>query len=218
MPILNCNGRSGSIIGVVADFNYESLKQKIVPIITYIDLRQVNTIALRIKQGSSKNAIKQIQEEWHNFLPSLPLEYEFLNARFNALYRNEERMMQMFEYFSILAIVIACLGLFGLSSYTTEQRTKEIGVRKTLGASIPGIVFMLSKQFTKWVLLSNIIAWPVAFYFMNKWLQSFAYRIDIGIGIFIFSAVISFFIACMTIVYQSVRAARTNPVNSLKYE
>ena len=218
LPILECNGRNGSIIGVVADFNYESLRQKIVPIITYIAPEQANTISIRIKPGNPQKTVEQIRNEWQKFLPGLPMEYEFLNSRLAALYKNEERMMQMFEYFSILAILIACLGLFGLASYTTEQRTKEIGVRKALGASIPGIVVMLSKQFTKWVFLSNIIAWPIAFYFMNKWLQSFAYRIDIGIWIFIFSAIISFFIACITVVYQSIKAANVNPVKSLKYE
>lgn len=218
LPILNCNGRNGNIIGVVADFNYESLRQKIVPIITYVAPEQANTLSIRIRPGNTQNTLEAIQNEWKKIEPSIPFEYEFFNSRLASLYRNEERMMQMFGYFSILAIFIACLGLFGLASYTAEQRTKEIGVRKALGASIPGIVIMLSKQFTRWVLLANLVAWPVAFYLMNKWLQSFAYRIDIGIWVFIISAILSFLIACITVSYQSIRAARVNPVNSLKYE
>ena len=127
-------------------------------------------------------------------------------------------MMEMFGYFSMLAIFIACLGLFGLASFTAERKTKEIGIRKVLGASVPGITLVLSKEFTKWVLLANLIAWPVAFYAMNRWLQGFAYRDELNVWTFVLSAILSLLIALLTVSYQSIRAALANPVDELKYE
>jgi len=130
----------------------------------------------------------------------------------------EERTGQIFLTFSILAIIIASLGLFGLSAFVAEQRTKEIGIRKVLGASERGIIFLLSKQFTKWILLGNIIAWPFAYYFMQKWIQKFAYRAGLSIWPFLLASLIVFTIALMTVSYQTIRAARANPVDALKYE
>ncbi|GAI47117.1 unnamed protein product, partial [marine sediment metagenome] len=121
-----------------------------------------------------------VQGIWDRFHPGYPVSYTFLDDRLNALYRNEARMMEMFGYFSILAIFIACLGLFGLASFTTEQRTKEIGVRKVLGATVSKIIILLSREFGKWVLVANIIAWPIAYFALDKWLDNFAYRVNIG--------------------------------------
>jgi putative ABC transport system permease protein len=134
------------------------------------------------------------------------------------LYRNEVRMMEMFGYFSLLAIFIACLGLFGLASFTTEQRTKEIGVRKVLGASISNIMTLLSKEYSKWVLIANIIAWPVAYFGMKIWLRNFAYRVNIGLTAFILTALLTFLIALLTVSYQSVKAALGDPAQALRYE
>ena len=134
------------------------------------------------------------------------------------IYQAEERTGQVFAVFSIIAICIACLGLLGLAAFTTEQRTKEIGIRKALGAPITGIVMMLSKEFTRWVLAANIIAWPVAYFITRSWLQSFAYRVDIEIQVFLFSAVLAIVIAFLTVGYQVIKAALANPVEALKYE
>ena len=210
--------KAGRVIGVVRDFNYESLHRQIVPIVTYIAVPQANTFSLRIAPGSLPKAIKHVKGVFDRFHPGVPLKYEFLNDRLARLYRNEARMMEMFGYFSLLAIFIGCLGLFGLAAFTAEMRTKEIGVRKVLGASVPNIFFLLSREFTRWVAAANLIAWPVAFFAMRLWLKNFAYRTTIGVVPFILSAALALLIACLTVSYQSVRAAVTNPVQALRYE
>jgi putative ABC transport system permease protein len=209
---------SGRVIGVVADFNYESMHNEIVPMITYIRLGQTNTVSLRIAAGNIQETIAYVQGIWGRFHPGYPVSYTFLDDRLNALYRNEARMMEMFGYFSILAIFIACLGLFGLASYTTEQRTREIGVRKVMGATVSKIIILLSREFAKWVLVANIIAWPIAYFAMNKWLDNFAYRVNIGWTAFVLTAVLTSMIALLTVSYQSIKAAVANPADSLRYE
>jgi len=146
------------------------------------------------------------------------VKYDFLDDRIVALYRNEAKMMQMFGYFSVFAIIISCLGLFGLASFTAERRTKEIGVRKVMGASLGNITFLLSKNFTKWVLLANIIAWPIAYFAMSKWLANFAYHVYPSWMEFVLAAVLTLLIALVTVSYQSLRAATADPINSLRYE
>jgi putative ABC transport system permease protein len=148
----------------------------------------------------------------------LPFDYTFLDEAFDRKYKAEEKLGKIFSYFTLLAIFIACLGLFGLAFFTAEQRTKEIGIRKALGASITGIIMLLSKEFTKWVLLANIIAWPIAYVAMNRWLQNFAYRINMGLGTFIIAALLALIIALLTVGYQAIKTARANPVESLRYE
>jgi putative ABC transport system permease protein len=209
---------SGRVIGVVADFNYESMHHEIVPMITYIRLGQTNTVSLRIAAGNIQETIANVQGIWDRFHPGYPVSYTFLDDRLNALYRNEARMMEMFGYFSMLAIFIACLGLFGLASFTTEQRTKEIGVRKVLGATVSKIIILLSREFAKWVLVANIIAWPIAYFAMDKWLDNFAYRINIGWTAFLLTGVLTSMIALLTVSYQSVKAALANPADSLRYQ
>jgi putative ABC transport system permease protein len=206
------------VIGVVADFNYESMHHEIVPIITYIRLVEMNTVSLRISSSNVQETIAHVKGVWNRFNPGYPISYTFLDERINALYLNEARMMEMFGYFSLLAIFIACLGLFGLASFTTEQRTKEIGVRKVLGANISNIVILLSREYSKWVLVANIIAWPVAYIVMKKWLNNFAYHASIGLTIFALTALLTFLIALLTVSYQSVKAALGNPARALRYE
>jgi len=150
--------------------------------------------------------------------PTLPFDYTFLDETLDSKYKAEEELSKIFSCFTLLAIFIACLGLFGLASFTAEQRTKEIGIRKALGASITGIIMLLSKEFTKWVLLANIIAWPIAYVAMNRWLQNFAYRINMGLGTFIIAALLALIIALLTVGYQAIKAARANPVESLRYD
>ncbi len=211
-------GRKGKIIGVVRDFHYESLHNAIVPVLTYVLPSTINTVALRLAPGNIEEIMADVQEIWDRYHPGYPLTYSFLDQRIAALYQNETRMMRMFGVFSILAIFIGCLGLFGLASFMAEQRTKEIGIRKVFGASIQKIIFLLSRDFSKWVLLGNILAWPVSYLTMKGWLENFAYRIPIGIHVFIFSALLTLIIALITVSYQSIKAAYTHPIDSLRYE
>ncbi|UCC39338.1 MAG: ABC transporter permease [Candidatus Aminicenantes bacterium] len=210
--------RRGRIIGVVADFNYESMHEEIRPILTYVRILSANTTAIRVAAGSLKEALDHAKGVWSRFNPEYPFRYDFLDDRIRGLYRNEQRMMQMFGYFSLLAIIIGCLGLFGLASFTTEQRTKEIGIRKVLGASLSNIIVLLSQEFTKWVLAANIIAWPIAYFAMNKWLDNFVYQVSIGWTVFVLAAILTFLIALLTVSYQSIRSALANPADSLRYE
>ena len=211
-------GWSGRVIGVVKDFNYESMRDEIKPIVTYIAPQQANTLSVRLAKGNIRETIDYIKGVWTRFRPGYPLQYNFLNDRINRLYLSEERMLQMFRYFSILAIIIGCLGLFGLASFTAEQRTKEIGVRKVLGATMPNIVVLLSFEFLKWVLIANIIAWPLAYYVMSGWLKNFAYKAGIGVVPFVLSSGLALVIAMLTVSYQSIKAAVSNPVDTLRYE
>jgi len=150
--------------------------------------------------------------------PGNPFENFFLDTDFDRQYRADEQVGWIFGIFTLLGLFIACLGLLGLASFTAESRTKEIGIRKVLGASVTGIVLMLSKQFTKWVLLANCFAWPFAYYFMDRWLKNFAYRININIVTFLLSGLLVFAIALLTVCFQSIKAATANPVDSLRYE
>ncbi len=218
LPVYVRSNTRSRVIGVVADFNYESMHHEITPIITYIRLVEMNTVSLRIRGDNVQETIAHVQGVWSRFNPGYPISYTFLDERIHALYRNEARMMEMFGYFGLLAIFIACLGLFGLASFTTEQRTKEIGVRKVLGASISNIVFLLSREYSKWVLVANIIAWPVAYFAMRKWLANFAYHVSIGLTIFILTALATFMIALLTVSYQSIKSALSNPAHALRYE
>ncbi len=207
-----------TIIGVLKDFHFESLHQKIRPLVITLDRGQTAYLPVRISPTDVQGSVAFIEKEWKKFVPNKPFEYFFLNDDFNKLYQSEQKTGEIFTAFSVLAIFIACLGLFGLAAFTAERRTKEIGIRKVMGASIPGIVILLSKEFTKWVLLANIIAWPVAYYFMNNWLQNFAYRINPGLGTFLLSGVIALFIALITVSFQAVKVAVANPVNALRSE
>jgi len=215
----------GQIIGVVKDFHFNSLHSKINPVFFYWLDWPHNKVSVRIslsKPNASlpgiERAIGYIKEKWKELCPDYPFAYSFLDESFDKQYKREERLSEIFISFAALAIFIACLGLFGITSFMTERRTKEIGVRKVLGATVPEIVFLLSREFTKWVLIANVIAWPVAYLVLNKWLQNFAYRTPIGAGVFILSAFLTFVIALLTVSYQSVKAAVANPVEALRYE
>ena len=150
--------------------------------------------------------------------PGAPFEYSFLDQRYERFYRDEERLGKIFHSFSFLAIFIACLGLLGLTSYSIVRRTKEIGIRKVLGASVLNITYLLTKEFTKWVIIANIIAWPVARLVMDRWLQNFAYRVSFGIWIFFLAGFMALAMAVITVSYQTVRASLVNPAESLRYE
>ncbi len=209
----------GHIVGVVNDINIYSLHQ--VPYsISYVvtPIRNHNYLSIRILPQNISETIAYIQKTWRKMIPSYPLDYFFLDASFEQMHISDKKMGEIFSIFSILAIFVACLGLFGLATYTAEQKTKEIGVRKVLGASVSNIYLLLSREFLKWVALANLIAWPVAYYTMHKWLQNFAYRVMISWEIFLVSAGLALVISLVTVSYQSIRAAIANPVESLRYE
>ena len=175
-------------------------------------------ISIKLIPGDISKTLAFLNKKWQEIDPEHTFEYFFLDKTFDRQYKAEDRLIRIFSYFTFLAIFIGCSGLFGLSSYTSEQRTKEIGIRKALGASKSGITLLLSKEFTKWVLMANLIAWPLAYLAMNRWLQNFSYRINIGLGTFVLSALLAFIIALLTIGYQAVKAARANPVDALRYD
>jgi len=177
-----------------------------------------NYLLVKINSQDFRKTLSFIEQKWQVIAPHRPFEFAFLDQEFDALYRSEERVGQLFFVFAGLAIAIACLGLFGLASFTAEQRTKEIGIRKVLGASIPEILLLLSKEFTRLVAIAFVVALPFAYISMNSWLQNFAYRIDIGAFTFIFAGVVTIAIALMTVSYQAIKAALANPVEALRYE
>ena len=207
-----------TIIGVVKDFHYQSLHEKIRPLVIFCQPHEHPFVNVRIRPQNVSKTIAFIKSEWKKFVPDKPFEFFFLNEEFSKLYKAEQRTGEIFTVFSVLAIFIASLGLFGLAAFTAERRSKEIGIRKTLGASVPGIVYLLSKEFTRWVLLANVIAWPVAYFIMSKWLEDFAYRIEMGWWMFLFSGSIALVIALVTVSFHAIKTAMLNPVKSLRYE
>ena len=204
------------IIGVVKDFNFRSLRENITPLVFHLG-NDHGALAIRLRAGSDVAAVlAQVREKWKAFSPNEEFAYSFMEQDFEGLYRVEQRIGKLFISFSSLAILIACLGLFGLATYAAEQRTKEIGIRKVLGAGVSTIVGMLSGQFMRLVLLSVVIATPVAWLVMSKWLEGFAYRIDISIWVFAVAGLIALLIAMLTVSVQTFRAASANPVDSLR--
>ncbi len=213
---LSVEGKTGTIIGVVNDYHGGSLHYPIQPKV--IDLATDGLHVCVKYSGNEQEIVKFLEQKWKKFVPHHPFQYEFLDESIDNFYKIERKIGKIFGYFTGLAIFIACLGLFGLASFMAERRTKEIGIRKVLGAKIAGIVLLLSKEFAFWVLIANIIAWPIAYFVANKWLTTFAYRINLGWELFIFSAILALAIAIFTVSYQAIKAAVANPVESLRYE
>jgi len=208
----------GTIIGVVKDFHSLPLNYALEPFVLTLAPNWYRRVLIRVQTDDMAGTLRYIENVWSRFVPGFPFEYGFLDERFDSMYDAELRAGKIFGYFVVIAIFISCMGLFGLSSFTAEQKTKEIGVRKILGASTVKILYLLSKEFMKWVLLANVIAWPMAYVVMTKWLQNFAYRAHVGIWVFAVSALAAILIALFTVSYQSIRAATSNPVDSLRYE
>jgi putative ABC transport system permease protein len=211
-------GRQGKIIGVLKDFHYKSLQQQIQPLTMRMEKGAYGLISIKVSAVNLPATIKAIGNKWNEIIPNRPFDYNFLDESFDKQYRAEENFGNLFFNFAVLAIFISCLGLLGLSSYSTIQRTKEIGVRKILGASVSSIVNLLSTEFIKLVLIAFIIAVPIAWLGMNKWLQDFAYRTNISWWMFGLAALASLFIAFFTISFQAIKAAIANPVKSLRTE
>lgn len=212
------SGQSGEIVGVMKDFHLHSLHRPITPLYIFLNPRDFSNIAIKIKTANIPATIDYVKGVMKKFSPNYPFSYSFFDEVFEQAYMTEQRMERVFEAFSILAIFIACLGLFGLTAFAAEQRTKEIGIRKVLGASDSKIFLLLSREFIKWVFLANIIAWPIAYFTMNKWLGNFAYRIHIGMAAFLIAGGTALLIAYLTVSYQSVKSAQANPADSLRYE
>jgi len=214
------DNRPGTIVGVVKDFHSASMRMEISPVVIALEPRFFGRISVRLRPENVPNTLSFLENTLREIYPEREFDfsYYFIDDDFRSKYPEEEKVREICLTFGFLAVFIACLGLFGLASFTVEQRTKEIGVRKVLGASVQEIALLLSKEFFKWVLVANIIAWPLAYYVMNNWLENFAYRIRIKLDIFIFSCIIAVVIAMLTVSYHSIKAARANPVNALKYE
>ena len=215
-------GQEGQIIGIVKDFHHVSLHREIMPQIFTINPRfaanALKYIFVKINSVNIPDTMKYIQETLVRNGPNYPVKYDFLDLGIGALYQAEQKLGKIFTFFTVLAIFISCLGIFGLSAFSVEQRTKEIGIRKIMGSSVSGITFLLSKEFSRWVLLANIIAWPIAFYAMHKWLENFAYRTGINIMLFLLAGGLSLVIAALPVGYHALKAATSNPIDALRYE
>lgn len=207
---------NATIIGVVKDFHFASMKEKIGPAVFYYNPHNNGNIYIRTTAQDASKAINAAETEWKRYNAGFPFKYEFLDETFSQLYQSETRTGRLFNIFAGIAIMISCMGLLGLASYTAQIRTREIGVRKVLGASIPGIIRLLARDFIKLVLVAILIAVPIAWYAMNRWLQDFAYKISIGWTVFIFAGSIAILVALITISFQSIKAAIANPVKSLR--
>ncbi len=212
-------GASFSIIGTVKDFHMQSLHEAIRPMVmTLSGPGPQRLLSLRISPGRIDQTLAFLEEQWKAFSPGQPVDYVFLDERFDRDYKSEIRAANVFSAFAGLAILIACLGLFGLASFMAEQKTKEIGVRKVLGASVAGIVVLLSKEYVKWLVLANLLAWPLAYYAMHSWLQNFAFRTNITIWPFMLAGGSALVVSLLTVSYQSIKAALAHPIKSLRYE
>lgn len=208
----------GPIVGVVKDFHFNPVQYKISSLVLYFEPGDFFLVSIRVNKDHISDVIGYIRNKMKELAPGAPFEYSFLDKRFERFYRDEERLGKIFNSFSFLAIFIACLGLLGLTSFSIARRTKEIGIRKVLGASVLNLILFLTKEFTRWVIVANIIAWPVAYFVMNHWLKNFAYRVTFGIWIFFLAGCAALAIAFITVSYQTVRASLSSPAEALRYE
>jgi putative ABC transport system permease protein len=211
-------GREGKIIGVMKNFHFRSLQEEIKPLSMRIEPGGCNLVSIKVAAANLPKTIAAVEKKWKTLIPDRPFNYYFLDEFFNRQYRSQVQFGHLFLNFAILAIFISCLGLLGLASYSTVQRTKEIGIRKVMGASVSNIVNLLSIDFLKLVFISFIIAAPLAWYFMHQWLKDFAYRININWWIFLVAGVTAVLVALFTISFQAIKAAIANPVESLRTE
>jgi len=217
-PLPFDRNRDGMIVGVVKDFHFRSLHEKINPLVLAIAPGWFTDMYIRLQTkdlGASVGFMEGILKE---MAPDFPMEYTFLDQDLDRLYRKDSRVGVLIRYGTFLAVLIACLGLLGLASFTAEQRTKEIGIRKVLGSSVGAIILLLSKQFSFWILLANLFAWPLAYLALNAWLEGFAYRTRLGIEYFLLASVVTLVVALATVSYQSLKASLAHPIESLRYE
>jgi putative ABC transport system permease protein len=216
---LTIKEQTGSVIGVTKDFIFNRPdREEIQPLAFMLGPDKLNFIIIKIQKGEIASTLDFIDKTWKQAVPMFPFIYSFLDSDFAKSFRATEVLGKLSTTSTLISILIACLGLLGLAAYTAQQRTKEIGIRKVLGASASGIIMMLSQEFTKWVLIANVIAFPAAYYVMSRWLQNFAYRISIGLWVFILSALLALVLAVLTVSFQAFKAGTANPVDSLRYE
>jgi len=208
----------GTIIGVIKDFNFKTLHSKIEPLILYWKGEGHKLASIKVSAIDLSKTIQSIKKVFQSLSPSYPFTYKYLDDFTGSLYKNEMELGKLIKFFTIISVFICCLGMFGLVSFVISRKTKEIGIRKAIGAATSDIIMLLTKDFICFVLVANVIAWPVAYHLMNKWLQGFAYRVDMGLWVFILSGAIALLIAIATVSFQAIKAATANPVESLKYE
>jgi len=214
----NFRGTNAEIVGVVKDFNFASLHDIIEPLVLEYNPAWAGYLLIKFQGNNTADVLEFLETKAKEIAPGTLFMYTFVDEHLNRLYEGENRVSDIFQAFSLLAIFISCLGLFGLSAYSAEIRTKEIGVRKVVGATVGNIVVLLTKEFTIWILAAAVIAWPLAYYAMKNWLQNFAYRIDIDVWAFVLSGIVTIVVALLTVSYQSIKAAIANPIDSLRYE
>ncbi|MCJ7580282.1 MAG: FtsX-like permease family protein, partial [Candidatus Aminicenantes bacterium] len=212
------SGNVGTIIGVIEDFHFKGLQTVVEPLIFQFNPNYFVRLSLTLNTDNIPNTLSFIEDKWNELRLGKVFSYFFLDEDFNRQYAAEEFVSRVATVFTFIALFISCLGLVGLSSFTAEQKTKEIGIRKVLGATVPGLFVFFTKEFTRWVLFANIIAWPIAYIITSQWLKSFAYRTNIDFSIFIFSGFLTLVLAVLTVSFQSIRVALTNPADSLRHE
>ncbi|HVI48330.1 MAG TPA: ABC transporter permease [Chitinophaga sp.] len=215
---LSMNGRNGTVKGVIRDFHFASMKNKIAPIIVFPEYDWFGEVIIRLAPGNEKKAIEHIGAIWQNYLPDIPYEYHFMDDEFNSLYKQEYRIAAVLSAFATVIILVSCLGLLGLAAFTVQQRTKEIGIRKVMGASVTSVVTLLSGDYIRLVLIALLIATPVAWYIMHGWLGGFAYHTSLQWWMFVAGGAVALLIAMLTVSIQSIKAAMMNPVTSLRSE
>jgi len=215
---VECNSRLGTVIGVVRDFHFQSLHSKIEPIIFLYEESRFYAVSARIGAGNVRDSLAALRSEWESVLPDIPFDYVFVDDQFAGQYREDQRVGRVMSIFTLLAVAISCLGLFGLAVYSTGRRIKEIGVRKILGASRGSIAVLLAREFLRGVVLANLLAWPAAYLVMRKWLEGFAYRIAIELAAFLAAGVLALAVALATVGYQALKAAAADPIHALRHE
>jgi ABC-type antimicrobial peptide transport system permease subunit len=211
-------GDTGVVIGIVKDFSFRSLHEKIIPLVIGANNYYNTSFVVKIAPGQAKKAVDEAKKVWDKFITTEPFAYTFVNDDFDKLYRNDQKASTLIAFFACIAILISCLGLFGLATFTALYRTKEIGIRKVLGASVVHLAGLISGEFVKLVLIAFVIASPIAYWAMNKWLDDFAYRVSIGWGVFMLAGTLAMLIALLTVSSQAVKAAVVNPVKGLRSE
>lgn len=210
--------RDGRIVGVVKDFHFHSMRDKIEPMVFLINHEWNRYLFLRIAPGQISAAIEGLKENWDLINPGAPFAYYFLDDRIDMLYQSEKQMAAIIRYFTLIAVIISCMGLFGLASFMAEQRTREIGIRKVLGSTVPGIVGLFSREIIRWVVMSDLLAFPLAYLFVKNWLSHFAYRTSIDVWIFLLAGILALIVALISVSYQTIKASNINPIKALKYE
>lgn len=206
------------VVGVVKDFHFTSMRSEIKPFAFVNDPASLSNLTIKFTTGDTKKTVEGIERAWSKFIPDRPFQYSFLDQTFEHLYKSERTFKTVFLWLTALGICIACLGLFALSTFIAEQRIKEIGIRKVLGSSVIGITILLSRDFLKLVIVSNLVAFPLAYYFVAGWLQNFAYRVNINWWVFALAGIIAFLIALVTVSFNTIKAGMSNPLKSLRTE